>query len=145
MSFQFPLATVLRVRGIVEEREERLLQQILFEISQTMEALALTDAEIVGSNSSRNDDVFKKIAGYNVHASYGEVKGLKQSRKELEEKIEKLEQLRDKQIKVYEDARRNREMLTDMHKSQRNAYESGQARREQMTLDDNFIARRGRC
>jgi flagellar export protein FliJ len=145
MSFQFPLATVLRVRGIVEEREERLLQQILFEISQAIEALALADAELSGTNTSRSEDVFKKLAGFNVHASYGEVKDLKQTRLELEERIEKLKQLRDKQVKVYEAARRNREMLTDMHKTQRHAYESGLARREQMTLDDNFIARRGRC
>src|SRR5580698_1325595 len=131
MSFQFQLATVLRVRGIVEEREERLLQQILFEISQAIEALALTDAELNGTNASRSNEVFKQLAGYNVHASYGEMKDLKQSRIELEEKIEKLKQLRDKQVKVYEAARRNREMLTDMHKTQRHAYDSGLARREQ--------------
>jgi flagellar FliJ protein len=145
MAFQFTLAAVLRIRGILEEREERLLQRILFEISQTLENLARTDAEIAGSNVSRRENVFKPVAGYKLHASYGEVKELKKSRKELEEQIEKLEELRDRQLMVYEGARRNREMLTDMHDEQRTIFDSDTARREQKTLDDNYIVRRGRC
>jgi flagellar biosynthesis chaperone FliJ len=144
MAFQFPLATVLRVRGIVEEREERLLQGILFEISQTHESLARTEAEIAGSDALRNENVFKKCAGHNLHSAYGEVKELKQSRQALEEQIGKLVLLRDRQIAVYEGARRNREMLTDIRNNQRSIYESDAARREQKTLDDNYIARRGR-
>jgi flagellar FliJ protein len=69
---------------------------------------------------------------------------LKQSRKDLEEQLQKLEQLRGKQLMVYEAARRGREMLTDMRQEQRGEYDSDMARREQKTLDDNHIARRGR-
>lgn len=145
MAFRFPLATVLRVRRIVEEREERLLQQILFEINQSREALARTDEAIAGSNAARGQAMGKPISGYNLHAIYGELEDLKQSRIEIEKRIEKLEELRDRQLKVYECARRNREMLTDMRKEQRTAYESDMAKREQAMLDDNFIARRGRC
>jgi flagellar export protein FliJ len=144
MAFQFSLDTVLRVRGILEEREERMLQKILFEISQTLETLARTDAEIVESNASRRADILKPLIGHHLHASYGEVKELNKSRKNLEEQIEKLKQLRDRQVTVYEAARRNREMLTDMRKEKRSAYESDLDRRDQKTLDDNYIARRGR-
>jgi hypothetical protein len=35
-------------------------------------------------------------------------------------------------------------MLTDMREEKRTAYESDLARGEQKTLDDNYIARRGR-
>jgi flagellar export protein FliJ len=143
MAFQFSLATVLRVRGIVEEREERLLQKILFELSQTLETLAQNDAEIDGSDASRRSDIFKPLVGHHIHASYGEVEELKQNRNELIGKIYKLKQLRDTQLKIYEAARRNREMLTDMREEKRSAYESDMARSEQKTLDDNYIARRG--
>jgi flagellar export protein FliJ len=144
MAFQFSLATVLRVRGILEEREERMLQKILFEISQTLEILARTKAEIASSDASRLTDTFKTFLGRNVQASYGEVKELVQSREDLEGQIEKLEQLRDRQLIVYQQARRNREMLTDMREEKRTVYESDVARNEQKTLDDNYIARRGR-
>jgi len=144
MAFNFPLASVLRVRGILEEREERLLQKILFEISQTLESLAKTDAEIAGSDFSRQANVLKPFFGHNLHLSYGTVKELKQTRKDIEGHIEKLEELRDKQVKIYESARRSREMLTDMHDEQHSVFNSDAARREQKTLDDNYIARRGR-
>jgi flagellar export protein FliJ len=142
MAFQFSLATVLRVRGIVEEREERMLQKILFELSQTLETLARNDADIEGSDASRRADVFKPSIGRHIQAFYGEVKELKQNRQDLVGRIGKLEQLRDKQVIIYEGARRNREMLTDMLEEKRSAYESGMARSEQKTLDDNYIARR---
>jgi flagellar export protein FliJ len=144
MAFQFSLGTVLRVRSILEEREERMLQKILFEISQTLGTLADTEAEIAGSDSARCADVYKPLVGRNVHASYGEVKELKQFRESLLSQIEKLEQLRDRQRAVYDGARRNREMLSDMCEEKRGAYESDMARQEQKTLDDNYIARRGR-
>jgi len=144
MAFQFSLNTVLRVRTIVEEREERMLQKILFEITQTLEALARSNAEIAESDAARSAGVFKPDIGRSLHAFYGEVKELKQERENLVSQIEKLEQLRERQQIVYEGARRNREMLTDMRDEKRGAYDSDAARREQKTLDDNYIARRGR-
>jgi flagellar export protein FliJ len=144
MVFQFSLATVLRVRGVLEEREKRMLQKILFEISQTLETLARTDAEIAGTDASRCADVLKPFIGRNLHASYGEVKALKQSRKDIAAQVEKLEELRDRQLIAYEGARRNREMLTDMREEKRSSYDSDMVRQEQKIMDDTYIARRGR-
>jgi len=75
--------------------------------------------------------------------AYEEIKELKETRIALLAQVEKLEQLRDKQIIVYESARRNREMLTDMRDEKHSAYNSEMARSEQKTLDDNYLARRG--
>jgi flagellar FliJ protein len=144
MGFQFSLATVLRVRGILEEQEERMLQRILFEITQTREALASTESNLGAVDAARREDVLKSTIGRTIHAAYGELEELKQNRKILEEKIEKLEKLRDQQLKIYEKARRNREMLTDMRDEKRGEYDSDMSRLEQKTLDDVFISRRGR-
>ncbi len=144
MAFQFSLATVLRFREILEDREESMLQKILYEISQTLQAIARTDTKIAESNASRVAERFKPSTGQQFHVSYAQIKDLKQSREELATQLEKLEQLRERQLKVYGAARRNREMLTDMREDRRGAYKSEMARREQKTLDDNYIARRGR-
>ena len=144
MAFQFSLATVLRVRGIIEEREEGILQKILSEISSILDDLERTDDQLAALDASRDADVFKARIGIQVHASYGEVNDLKQRRKDLEEQIQKLEQARDEQLIIYEAARRDREMLTDMREKKRTAYDSDMSKREQKTLDDNYIARRGR-
>jgi flagellar export protein FliJ len=143
MAFQFSLATVLRFRGMVEEREEGILQKILSDIAQTFDELERTDALLEESNAARRADIFKPSIGLQIHAFYGEVKELKQRRKDLEGQMLKLEQARDEQLVVYEAARRNREMLTDMHERKHSAYLLDMNKRAQKALDDNYIARRG--
>jgi flagellar export protein FliJ len=144
MAFQFSLATVLRVRKITEEREEGILQKILFDISTIFDQLERNDAEISESEAARHTDVSQSCIGLQVHDSYGRVRQLKEHRKDLERQIEKLEQARDEQLIVYDAARRDREMLTDMREKKRTVYDSERSKREQSTLDDNYIARRGR-
>ncbi|MDQ2925803.1 MAG: flagellar FliJ family protein [Acidobacteriota bacterium] len=143
MAFQFSLATVLRIRGVVEDREERLLQRIQQELSQTRQALAQADGEIAESNASRRTQLFVPSTGTNVHAAYGGIEQLKFSRQTLETQLAKLEELKEVQLNVYRAARRDREMLADMRDRKRSLYDSDIARREQHALDDNFIARRG--
>ena len=144
MAFQFSLGSVLKVRGIVEEREERLLQKILFEIAQAVEAVERIDAEIERTDESRSSEIFRKMSGHHLHASYEKVNQLKQEKKNVIGQIEKLVQLRDRQFIAYAGARRDREMLTDMREEKRNVYDIGLARSEQKILDDYYIARRGR-
>jgi flagellar FliJ protein len=145
MAFQFALATVLRVRGIIEEREEGKLQKILFDISKIFENLERVDVLLAETDASRQADVLKPSIGLQVHASYEEVSQLKQRRKDLALQIQELEQARDIQLIVYDAARRDREMLADMREKKRTAYDSEISKREQKVLDDNYIARRGRA
>src|SRR3984885_6439418 len=144
MAFHFSLATVLRVRVIIEEREEGILQKILFNISKVFDDLERIDTRIEEADNLRHAEVLKPCIGLDVNAYYGEVKELKKRRKNIEDKIQKLEEARDKQLAIYEAARRNREMLTDMRDKKRTAYEIEMNKREQKTLDDNYISRRGR-
>jgi flagellar FliJ protein len=144
MAFQFSLATVLRVRKIIEEREEGRLQRILFDISTIFDQIERNDADLTESDASRHTDVSQPCIGLQVHDSYGKVRQLKERRKDLERQIEELERARDEQLTVYDAARRDREMLTDMREKKRTAYDADMSKREQSTLDDNYIARRGR-
>jgi flagellar biosynthesis chaperone FliJ len=140
MAFHFALATVLRARSIIEEREERMLRQILFEIGKTIESIAQTGHEINGSNATRRSEILQTSLGRNVWESYDLLEELKLNRKRLEDRLEKLEQLREKQFEVYKNARMNREMITGMHSEGRAAYDADVSRREQRDLDDNYIA-----
>ena len=58
--------------------------------------------------------------------------------------LQALEKQRDKQLKLYQSAHRNHETLISMKRDQRNAYELEQARTQQKSLDDLFMARRHR-
>jgi len=144
MAFKFSLATVLRIREISEEREERVLQRTLHEIAEIVKAMARMDVEISNSNASRRSDRFKPLSGSQIRNSYAAMNEIKQSKVELGEDLAKLQEIREVQIQSYAAARRDREMLTDMQDDKRVAYESDVARQEQKVLDDNYIARRGR-
>jgi len=145
MAFYFALGTVLRVRGIVEDQEERTLQGILFKISQTRDTMNVIDEDINKSNMARIAEFLKPSLGMNVHAFYGELEELRCRKVQCEEQIKHLEEQRDKQLLVYEKAHRDREMLTDMRDQSLSAYQFGRTREEQKNLDDIFIARRSRC
>lgn len=144
MGFHFPLASVLRLRGVVEEREERMLQNILQEISRTAEIIEAIDAEIASVNMSRRANVRKASTALDFHAAYGHLENLKQQKIEQMERLTKLEELRQKQIVIYSAARRDREVLDNIFDRSRTAYEADLAKREQRSIEDTFAARRGR-
>ena len=144
MAFEFSLATVLRVRDIVEQREERLLQRIQQQITQTSQALAETNADISRWNVRGTTELFSHAVGRDFQASYAALQQLKLSREELLGQLEKLKQLREIQLTVYRASRCEREMLTDMRDKKRAVYNSGMTRRAQSTLDDDFVARQRR-
>jgi flagellar export protein FliJ len=144
MAFEFSLASVLRVREMIEEHEEGTLHKIIFEISQISDVIERIDAQLARSYASRSMDIFKSTLGLDLRASYSEIDELKQRREELEVQIQKLERARGAQLIVYVTARRNREMLSDMREKKRNEYRSHMNRREQKGLDDDFAARQSR-
>ena len=141
MAFRFPLGTVLRVRTIQEEREERMLQQILAEIAQTTKLQADVQAAIVRVSTTRATQVAKQMTGSALHNHYGELTSLRQTQADLQLHRDKLEVLREKQLAIYSTARQNREMLSGLDDAQRAEYDIDMAKREQKQLDDIFGAR----
>lgn len=144
MSFQFSLSPVLWLRGVVQEREERLLQQILQEIAATTELLDDVAAEMAAAAAARSSD--HEIASNAAHlqAWYEHVESLRFRRRDLEQKIAKLEELREKQMLVYQAAQRDHQMLDDMREQGQAQYDALSARREQRILDDRFGSQRAR-
>ena len=144
MAFQFSLATVLRVRGIIEEREEAALQRILFDIARTVHDLQQINAQLEQSEAERQTQAIEPCLGLHLQAAYGEIKHLQARRKEGEGQLKTLQAERDAQLLLYQAARRDRELLSKMREEQLMAYEARANKQEQKALDDNFIARRDR-
>ena len=84
------------------------------------------------------------IPARDLHTLLWEVQAAGEKKKALRQDLQTLEQQRDQQIKVYREAHRDRETMTDMSNKQRDMYEQEQARAQQKSLDDIFIARRHR-
>jgi flagellar biosynthesis chaperone FliJ len=62
-------------------------------------------------------------------------------RRTLLETLATLKKQSEEQMKIYQAARVNRRMLTDLQKQQREAWEQNQLRIEQKRQDDVFTAR----
>jgi flagellar biosynthesis chaperone FliJ len=63
-------------------------------------------------------------------------------RRELEQQLVRMQQLRDQQREVFHQARRAREMLESVRDRQLRGYDRDALRREQRSLDDQFLLRR---
>jgi flagellar FliJ protein len=144
MAFRFSLATVLRVRESIEQREERALQQIQLEIARVLRQIEELSAAIAKAHDTQEDALRQPVpAGY-LHGLLWEAQAAVAQREGLLSTLQALEQQRDKQMKIYRAAHRNHETLISMKRDQRNAYELEQARTQQKSLDDLFMARRHR-
>lgn len=144
MAFQFSLAAVLRVRESMERREERALQTIQLEVARVLHQIEQLSTAIGGAHRARETALQQTISGGHLHTLLWEEQGAEQRLKSMLAKLQVLEQARDEQMKVYQAAHREREMLTDMRKKQKDLYERERLREEQKRLDDLFMARRHR-
>ncbi len=144
MAFQFSLAVVLRVRESVEEREECALQSIQLEVTRTQNQIEELNVAIGGAHRARENALRQAISGGQLHSLLWEEQAVEQQVCLFQGKLRELEQERDKQMKVYQAAHRDCEMLIDMRKKQRDIYDREWLRAEQKRLDDIFMTRRHR-
>jgi flagellar export protein FliJ len=142
MRFAFSLATVLRVRQIAEEREERLLTQILAQIATTRRELNELQEQVTLLIERSQREMQSSIAAAQLQITYGHWRALETMQKDVAEQLSKLEELRDLQMSKYGEARRNREVLTQLREDQMDRFRYEVARREQSLMDDNFSSRR---
>jgi len=144
MAFQFPLATVLRLRESIERREERALKKIQMEMAGASRQIEELDAAIARAQRERDGALREPMPASHLQAMLAQTALTIEGRKTLQATLRGLEEQRLKQLKVYQAAHRDHEMLIEMRKQQRNAYLLEQERMEQKYLDDIFIARRHR-
>jgi flagellar FliJ protein len=141
MAFRFSLATVLRVREIAEEKEERLLTQILGQIAKTRQELNDLKAQVDMLVRRSAAELATTISAAQLQITYGQMRALELMQKDVSEQLSKLEMLRDQQMKIYAAARRNREVISQLREDQLDRFRYLLSRQEQALMDDNFAAR----
>jgi flagellar export protein FliJ len=144
MAFKFSLATVLRLREIAEDREERLLMQIRQQMAQSHQELAELDARVVAVIALRESKLTEQLPAMELQDSYTQISTLEERKKLVREHLTKLEVLRVQQMKVYETAHRNREVIEQIREEKLELFQREQVRQEQHVMDDNFASRKAR-
>jgi flagellar FliJ protein len=142
MVFRFPLATVLRVRESIEQREERALQRIQLEMARVVRQIEELDEAMANAHVAREGALRRTMLGGELQSMLWQVQAATEVKKALLVTLQGLEELRLQQMKVYQAAHQNHETMVNLFNEQRDAYEMEQARGEQKYLDDIFMARR---
>jgi len=141
MGFRFTLASVLRLRESIEQREELALQRIQFELARTRRSLDDAETQIESRSRSRDESLAKAIPAYQLQDLENGIEEAKATRLVLLDALGKLFEERDRQMKIYQAARSGRQMLTDLRAQKRSEWEQEQVRVQQKQLDDIFAAR----
>jgi flagellar export protein FliJ len=145
MAFRFPLATVLRVRESIEQREERALKKIQLEMARVARQIEELNEAMAKAHEAREQALRQTMPGGELQSMLWQVQAAGEVKKALLATLQELEKLRLQQLKVYQAAHRDHETMINIFNEQRDAYEVEQARSQQKYLDDIFMARRHRA
>ena len=138
MSFQFTLQAVLRLRESFERRERQRLEVIGREVAKTCNQCE--QAKVDRSNALLE---LQKRLGQGLTATEMQFElSCDRARARriaaLNERLEKLQDLRRRQLEVFRKAQQQRKILENLRERQFADYQLLQTRREQQQLDDRF-------
>ncbi len=142
MAFHFALQAVLHFRQSVEHQQELRLRAANQLVGRARHLMQQMDAQ-------RQELHFAQVKKLSLGMSAVELQfellcetELLRRRRELEQQLARLEQLREQQRALFQQARQARETLEAVRDQQFRLYQKEAARREQRSLDDLFLLRR---
>ena len=141
MGFRFTLESVLRFREGIEKREELALQRVQFEVARVRRCIEELTQELAKAGNEREDALQSWMQAFRLKDLQDEMNTAVETREALLEDLATLKRQSEERMKIYQAARVNRRMLTDLQKQQREAWEQQQLRIEQKRQDDVFTAR----
>ena len=141
MPFHFPLASVLRLRESIEKREEVALNKIQLEVARVRHRIDELADEMARAWQEREKALQKTIQANRLQTMQVELDAATETKRILSETMQTLKHQRAAQMKSYQNAHRQRQMLTDLFAQEKRAYELEQTRRQQKVLDDIMASR----
>ena len=141
MAFHFRLAAVLRLRQNLEERDLHLLEQTQHEIARVVQQMEELRAQQHSSHALQQRELAGGTPAINLHFGEQVRRSLEQQKQTLGTKLAELQRRRKMQLESYEDAKRKRQVMSDLRDRQQAAQEAQRVRQAQRAADDGFLAR----
>ena len=139
MPFRFSLESVLHFRKSVEEAERATLYQIAQAIAGVQQEMAKLDAQGHALRERRDQELRKGLAAADLREWTEKEENLVRTANWLKEKLQQLEISRQKQLVVFQNAQRDRELLSRVREQRYRVYQLAEARNEQKQIDDLFL------
>lgn len=144
MAFRFSLQTVLCLRQIAEEREEHAMEEILRNVAQQQQALRSLAAERERFLRQCETALHRKTSAAELLLLHGQIRATADLEAKGRKQLAHLEEKREAQMRLYEAAHRDRELLSAERRQQAEQHRRVQVRKEQLQMDDIFSSRRTR-
>jgi flagellar FliJ protein len=142
MPFHFPLQTVLHYRQSMEHQQELRLRAANQQVARAQHLIEQMDLRTKELRSMEMEELSSGTSAAELQFGVLREAAMLRRRWEFEQQLIRVQQLRDQQREIFQQARRAREMLESLRDQQLSLYKKDAARREQRSLDDLFLMRR---
>jgi flagellar export protein FliJ len=141
MSFHFPLEAVLHFRKSVEHQQELRLRAANQYVTRVRHLIEQVEHRLKEAGNLRSRQLSSGTTAAELQFSLISESALSAQLPDLQRELVRLRTLRDQQQRIYQQARREREILESLRDRQLREYERNAARREQRQIDDLFLMR----
>lgn len=141
MPFRFPLETVLHYRRSLEHQQELRLRAANQQVARMRRLLEHIEQQRGGIRRRRAGELSTGTTAAELHFAGACEAVLAQHRMAATRELKHLEQMRDEQNKLFQQARRDRETFESLRERERMEYERTARRREQRQSDELFLVR----
>jgi flagellar export protein FliJ len=142
MAFHFSLQSILHFRQSLEHQQELRLRAANQQVSRVQHGIEQIDLRRQALDAEKTRQLGAGVTAAELRFGLHCDAELLRQRRELEIQQVRLQQLRDQQREIFQQARRTRETLEAVRDQQLRLYKQEAARREQRNLDDLFLLRR---
>jgi len=139
MAFHFSLESVLKYRKSVEQAEEAVLQQIAGRISAVQFEMRQVGERQTALREQRDRDLGTGLPAVHLQGWAEQEADLRNIASRLQELHRRLEIERQKQLEIFQKARRDRELLSRIREQRHQTYRREEARKEQKSIDDLYL------
>ena len=141
MPFHFSLQAVLHFRQSVEHQEELRQRTANQQVARVRRVMELADERIRREQEMRSVELQAGTTSAEVRFSVAAQDALRAQRQKLEAELQRLQILRDQQQRIFQQARRERDVIQSLRDRQILEYKRESARREQQRADELFLLR----
>jgi flagellar FliJ protein len=142
MAFHFPLQALLHFRKSLEHQQELRLRAANQQVARVRHLIEQMEGRRQQLVAMQARELSSGVTSAELRFGILCETELIQHRMVLEQKLARLEQWREQQREMFQQARRARETLESIRDQQFALYRKEAARREQRALDDLFLFRR---
>ena len=142
MAFRFSLAAVLKYREALELREFVALEKVQQDIARLEGQIHEAEHERCAKEQRRGQELTHGMRSRLLQEAIDDELAIEGYRDELTKKQNALTLKRQELFKAYQESRRKREILEKLRDRKLAEYTHEQAKAEQATIDDLFLARR---